>query len=125
MIRMRGTDNPQKAPVAPFAGYVQMPKLILIVDDEPQLNFLLTEIFRQAGYGVVTASSGLGGLAVVKRESIDLVVTDYRMPGMSGLDFIREITSVHGPVPMIMVSGYLDNSPVRELIAHGVGGVFM
>ncbi len=102
-----------------------MPRTILIVDDEPQFNFLLTEIYRQGGYRVFTAASGLEGLALLKRESVDLVVTDYRMPGMSGLDFIREITSLHEAIPMIMVSGYLDNSTVRELIAHGVGGVFM
>lgn len=63
-----------------------MGKHILIVDDEPQFNVLLTEVYRQAGYGVTAVNSAMEGLAVLRRESMDLIVTDYRMPGMTGLD---------------------------------------
>lgn len=101
-----------------------MGKHILIVDDEPQFNVLLTEVYRQAGYGVTAVNSAMEGLAVLRRESMDLIVTDYRMPGMTGLEFIQEVRAKDPEIPVIMVSGYLDRGTVRELIAHGVGGVF-
>ncbi|MCC5808401.1 MAG: response regulator [Opitutales bacterium] len=101
-----------------------MNKHILIVDDEPQFNVLLSEVYRQAGYGVTAVGTAMEGLAVLQREAVDLVVTDYRMPGMTGLEFIQEVRAKDTETPIIMVSGYLESSTVRELIANGVGGVF-
>ncbi len=101
-----------------------MNKHILIVDDEPQFNVLLSEVYRQAGYGVTAVGTAMEALAALQREAVDLVVTDYRMPGMTGLEFIQEIRAKDAKLPIIMVSGYLESSTVRELIANGVGGVF-
>ena len=101
-----------------------MSKQILIVDDEPQFNVLLSEVYRQAGYRVTAVGTAVEGLAALQREPVDLIVTDYRMPGMTGLEFIQEVRAKDPGIPIIMVSGYLESSTVRELIANGVGGVF-
>ena len=84
-----------------------MPHRILVVDDEPALCELLARMVRDAGYVVVTACGGVAGLDLISRaaESFDLVVTDSRMPGMSGCDFIRRLRAHNPTLPIVHVSG--------------------
>lgn len=98
---------------------------ILIVDDDQEFNDLLTDVFEQADYLVETS---LGVDAATQRlgeEEFDLVVTDYRMPGRSGVELIARLQETAPKVPVIMVSGYLENGVIRDLIRRGVGGIFM
>lgn len=98
---------------------------ILILDDDVDFNSLLTDIFSQAGYDVTSELDPQRALALIKEFQFDLVVTDQRMPGISGKDFLRELKKVQPRTPIIMVSGFLDNDTIRELIREGVGGVFL
>jgi DNA-binding NtrC family response regulator len=102
-----------------------MPHRILIVDDDREFNTLLTDVYRQARYEVVTANSAVHGLELFRDQDYDLIVTDQRMPDMSGLEFIREVYEIRTDIPIIVVSGYLDSRTIRELIREGVSGVFM
>jgi two-component system NtrC family response regulator len=98
---------------------------ILILDDDVDFNSLLTDIFSQAGYDVTSELDPQRALALIREFQFDLVVTDQRMPGISGKDFLRELKKVQPRTPIIMVSGFLDNDTIRELIREGVGGVFL
>ncbi len=98
---------------------------ILILDDDVDFNSLLTDIFSQAGYDVTPEADPQKALAHIREFQFDLVVTDQRMPGISGKDFLRELKKVQPRTPIIMVSGFLDNETIRELIREGVGGVFL
>jgi two-component system NtrC family response regulator len=98
---------------------------ILILDDDIDFNSLLTDIFSQAGYDVTSEQDPHKALALIREFQFDLVVTDQRMPGISGKDFLRELKKVQPRTPIIMVSGFLDNETIRELIRDGVGGVFL
>ena len=98
---------------------------ILILDDDVDFNSLLTDIFSQAGYDVTPELDPQKALALIREFQFDLVVTDQRMPGISGKDFLRELKKVQPRTPIIMVSGFLDNETIRELIREGVGGVFL
>jgi two-component system NtrC family response regulator len=98
---------------------------ILILDDDIDFNSLLTDIFSQAGYDVTPEQDPQKALALIREFQFDLVVTDQRMPGISGKDFLRELKKVQPRTPIIMVSGFLDNETIRELIRDGVGGVFL
>jgi DNA-binding NtrC family response regulator len=98
---------------------------ILILDDDMDFNSLLTDIFSQAGYDVTPELEPQKALALIREFQFDLVVTDQRMPGISGKDFLRELKKVQPRTPIIMVSGFLDNETIRELIREGVGGVFL
>jgi two-component system NtrC family response regulator len=98
---------------------------ILILDDDVDFNSLLTDIFNQAGYLVTSELDPQTALVTIREFQFDLVVTDQRMPGISGKDFVREIKKIQPKTPVIMVSGYLDNETIRELIREGVGGVFL
>lgn len=102
-----------------------MANRILIVDDDQDFNALLTDIFEQADYEVVSTQAPEEALQKIEAESFDLIVTDHRMPGLSGADFIREVGTLGKHIPVVMVSGYLEDEIIRNLIRDGVGGVFM
>jgi DNA-binding NtrC family response regulator len=103
-----------------------MNKCVLIVDDDLEFSSLLRGVFEQAGYTVHTAASADLGLQLIKKEPIQLVVTDERLPtGMSGSDLVRKLREMNLNLPVIMVSGYLNDDAIRDLIRDGVAGVFI
>ncbi|QYY35935.1 response regulator [Ruficoccus sp. ZRK36] len=102
-----------------------MGKRILILDDDSDFNNLLTDIFSQADYEVVSEQDPEKAVELFRGDEFDLVVTDQKMPGLTGEEFIREIKRLRPEIPVIMVSGYLDNDTIRNLIREGVGGVFL
>jgi CheY-like chemotaxis protein len=65
--------------------------LILVVDDEPFIAQLITDVLSGDGYDVDTASDGLGALECVARRAYDLILSDLRMPGLDGLGLYREL----------------------------------
>ncbi|OGL43253.1 MAG: hypothetical protein A2149_06645 [Candidatus Schekmanbacteria bacterium RBG_16_38_11] len=63
-----------------------MEKKILLVDDEPSVLRVLDMKFKNAGFKVLTASDGMEGLEIIEKELPDVVISDNRMPNMSGID---------------------------------------
>lgn len=102
-----------------------MGKNVLILDDDADFNNLLTDIFSQADYNVTSERDPEVAVDLLSETNFDLVVTDQKMPGLSGEEFIREVKASKPDIPIIMVSGYLDNDTIRRLIKDGVGGVFL
>lgn len=98
---------------------------VLILDDDVDFNSLLTDIFEQADYNVTSIEDPIEAVEVFAGTDFDLVVTDHKMPEMTGVEFMKEIKKLKPEVPVIMVSGYLENDTIRELIREGVGGVFL
>lgn len=79
-------------------------KRILAVDDEPNMRRLLEISLRQAGYQPLSAANGKDALDILKAEQVDLVVSDLHMPGMSGLELLKQIRSDNEAIPFIMVT---------------------
>lgn len=102
-----------------------MPNKLLILDDDTDFNSLLTDIFEQADYEVTSVEDPLVAVEVFQESHFDLVVTDHKMPEMTGTEFMRKIKDIRPNTPVIMVSGYLENDAIRNLISDGVGGVFL
>lgn len=102
-----------------------MPYSVLILDDDADFNSLLTDIFEQADYIVTSITDPIEAVEVFRDTVYDLVVTDHKMPEMTGAEFMKVIKKIRPEVPVIMVSGYLENDTIRELIGEGVGGVFL
>ncbi|MFN3480913.1 MAG: response regulator, partial [Thermodesulfovibrionales bacterium] len=83
-----------------------MKPLILVVDDEEGIRETLSEILQDEGCQVITASTGEEALDIFKKELPDLVLLDIWLPGMDGIDTLREIKNIKRDVPVIMISGH-------------------
>jgi Response regulator containing CheY-like receiver, AAA-type ATPase, and DNA-binding domains len=83
-------------------------KRILIVEDEPKVGFFLKESLESLGrgYAVSQVETGEAALAEMARQPFELVVTDLRMPGMSGLDLLSHVREVAPDTRTILITAY-------------------
>jgi two-component system NtrC family response regulator len=79
---------------------------ILIVDDEPNYRLIFSEIVKEEGYEVITAESAEKAMPIVRETDLDLVITDMRMPGMDGMEFLKEIKIFNAELPVIMITAF-------------------
>jgi two-component system response regulator FlrC len=79
---------------------------ILVVDDEPGVRAGLTEVLRRGGFAVTPAGSAEEAVAVLARERVDLLVTDLRLPGRSGLDLLRELRDGGRATPAVVITAH-------------------
>ncbi|HHO75397.1 MAG TPA: response regulator [Deltaproteobacteria bacterium] len=93
---------------------------ILCVDDEENVLKSLKRIFLDEDYEIITAVSGEEGLRIMQeQDSIQLVISDYRMPGMDGVEFLRKIYDNWPDTIRIVLSGYADTASVVDAINEG------
>ena len=100
-----------------------IPKRILVVDDEPSVRRLLTDLFDTEGYLVSEAADGMRGLDVLRETCPDLVILDLMMPVMNGWTFAAECrrTGVCRGMPIIAISAMFDmHSSAHALHSLGV-----
>lgn len=81
---------------------------ILAIDDDSIIRTLLTNMLRKAGYEVITASDGSAGLKLALEEDPDIVITDYQMPGMDGMQVLENIKKSKASLPVIMLTAHGD-----------------
>jgi len=81
---------------------------ILIVDDNQDMNFLLSNILNDEGYQVISARDGHSALREAGRQSIDLVLLDMRLPGMNGMEILKELKNLSAEMQIIMITAYAD-----------------
>lgn len=98
-----------------------MAKNILIIDDEELITKSLIKLLRNKGYLASIAKSGLEALEKIKTEDFDLIISDVRMPGMDGIETIKEIRaylekSNKAPVPEVLITGYADAEKYEDAI---------
>jgi len=79
---------------------------ILYVDDEPSVGLILDDTLRRAGHEPVGARSVPEALQALARGNVDLIISDYRMPGLTGLEFLQLIQREGYDTPLIMLTGY-------------------
>jgi len=92
---------------------------ILVVDDEKVIRAILSDYLGAEGYKVVTASSGEEALSVLEKETFNVVLTDLKMPGMSGMELLNEITARGIHVCAIIMTGYGTVESAVESIKKG------
>jgi two-component system phosphate regulon response regulator PhoB len=93
---------------AAAAGSSSAARVALVVDDEPSVRRFISAVLSRKGWSVVEASDGSAALALVATRRPSLVVTDYEMPELSGLELARRLRSVDPQLPILMVSGQPD-----------------
>ena len=84
-----------------------MRQIALLVDDEQPLRAYVSAVLRQEGFEVVEAGDGIDALSIVHRMhgTVDVLVTDIKMPRMNGIDLVRAVKSEYPGVPVVYISG--------------------
>ncbi len=96
---------------------------ILLVDDDPHIRSLGQEILEKLGYIVTTAETGEEGLAkFLQYRSLDLVILDYHLPGINGLEVIRSLKKICPETEVLVASGFFSNGEKEQLMAGGARG---
>ncbi len=92
---------------------------LLLVDDEPSILSSLRRLFRPQGYRILTAEGGAAALELVRDESVDLVISDMRMPNMDGAQFLEKMRRLQPGATRILLTGYADISSTIAAINGG------
>lgn len=79
---------------------------ILIVDDEKNYLVILEALLRPEGYEIITADNAVDALRLVRESDLDLIITDMKMPGMSGMELLEECKKLIPELPLIMMTAY-------------------
>jgi DNA-binding NtrC family response regulator len=95
------------------------PPKVLVVEDDPVVRELLASFLQRKRYLVKVAGDGLDALAILHQEPMDLILSDVRMPGMSGLDLLREVKERDPEIQLILVSGHTSVRDAVEAIQLG------
>lgn len=111
-------DNPLPPPTEPVSVATEVSTL-LFVDDEANILNSLKRLFRPLGYRILTAESGAAGLQVFGQNKIDLVISDMRMPEMSGAQFLEQVRARWPDAVRILLTGYADVTSTIDAINKG------
>jgi len=91
--------------------------VVLLVDDEPMVTQALALFLElESEYEVVTSGSGAEALEVLAKRPVDVVVSDFLMPGMNGLELLAEVARRNPDIPRLMLTGYADKSNAIKAI---------
>jgi CheY-like chemotaxis protein len=98
---------------------------VLIVDDEEPLVAFAARALEELGYAPTTFTSSVAALAAIRDdpERYDALVTDERMPGLSGTDLIREVRAIRSAIPILLITGYVGAVVVRRAQYAGANEV--
>ena len=110
-----GSPPPQQA--APPGDARQ--RTVLLVDDEENILSSLKRLLRRDGYRIFAASGGTQGLEILARENIDVIISDQRMPVMTGVEFLRRARETAPDSVRIMLSGYTELESITDAINEG------
>ncbi len=96
-------------------------KTILVIDDNPETLCYFHEILTTSGYRVISCDDGRSALNIVHDgQGADLIITDYRMPGLNGLELAAELKRLAPSIPMIMCSVHLRSDVYSKAAELGV-----
>ncbi|MET3105952.1 diguanylate cyclase (GGDEF)-like protein [Oxalobacteraceae bacterium GrIS 1.18] len=94
-------------------------RTLLLVDDEPNILSSLKRLLRQDGYQILTATSGQQGLEVIEHSPVDVIISDQRMPEMTGVEFLRIAKQICPETIRIVLSGYTELQSITDAINEG------
>jgi DNA-binding response OmpR family regulator len=98
--------SPATSELPPPARISEPPKTLLVVDDEPMVRDVLTQVLSVEGYKVLPADGAAEALRLAREAAaIHLLITDLTMPEIDGFELTRQFRTVHPETPVLMVSG--------------------
>lgn len=96
-----------------------MERTLLLVDDEENIASALTRLLRREGYTILRASGGRAGLEVLAQQQVGVIISDQRMPEMTGVEFLGQVKELYPDTVRIVLSGYTELNSVTDAINHG------
>ncbi len=111
-------QNPVTSIFSTDANMVEQ-RTLLLVDDEDNVLSALERLFVRSGYRVLVANSGPAGLVVLEQHDIGVIISDQRMPGMTGVEFLSQVKQQYPDIVRLMLSGFADLKAVTAAINEG------
>lgn len=96
-----------------------MNRTMLLVDDESNILSVLTRVFRKEGYSILKAQSGKQGLELLEYNDVGVILSDQRMPEMTGVEFLSKVKERYPETIRIVLSGYTELNSVTDAINRG------
>lgn len=96
-----------------------MERTLLLVDDEENITAALVRLLRVDGYHILRANSGQEGLALLAQNQVGVIISDQRMPGMNGVEFLGKVKELFPDTVRIVLSGYTELNSVTDAINRG------
>ena len=92
---------------------------VLVADDEPNILSSLSRLLRREGYQILTAASPLEAFEVLAKHPVHIILSDQRMPDMSGTEFFSRVRQLYPDTIRIVLTGYTDLDSVTDAINRG------
>ena len=92
---------------------------ILIADDDDSLRRVLEFQLQEAGYSVLTAENGSKAFEIFSKQEVDCLITDWRMPQMSGLELLRRTNALNNEIPVVVITAFGDVETAVEAMRSG------
>ena len=96
-----------------------MDRLLLLVDDEENITSALTRLLRRDNYTIFRANGGEEGLALLTQHQFGVIISDQRMPGMTGTEFLSIVKDLYPDTVRIVLSGYTEINSITDAINRG------
>ena len=96
-----------------------MERTLLLVDDEENITSALVRLFRRDGYRILRANSGRAGLELLAQHKVGVIISDQRMPEMTGVEFMSQVKELYPDTVRMVLSGYTDLNSVTDAINRG------
>ena len=96
-----------------------MERTLLLVDDEENITSALVRLLRQDGYRILRANGGEAGLELLAQNAVGVIISDQRMPGMTGVEFLGKVRDLYPDTVRIVLSGYTELNSVTDAINRG------
>ena len=88
----------------------------LFVDDEVHVLNSVKRLLRNEDYRLLTATGGREGLTLLEQQPVQVVISDHRMPGMTGIEFLQAVKELYPDTVRVVLSGYVDGTMIVESI---------
>jgi DNA-binding NtrC family response regulator len=98
---------------------------LLVVDDERRFLYTSEKLLKRRGFDVLIADSGPGALALLETHGVQVVVLDVKMPGMDGMETLKEIRRHYPHLPVIMLTGHANVPAAVEAMQEGASDYLM
>lgn len=98
-------------------------KSIIIVDDDISYLLLLSSIIESKGFEATKATSGIDAIEIIKKSSFSMMITDFNMPGMNGIELAMKAKELYPDIHIVMITGELSPNVFEAAVKSGISQI--